>query len=233
MMKVIARSPVCAGTALHCRNKPQSGFTLLELLIALSLTAVLLTLLSAGMFTVMRDWDDNHSALERRLEYSISLLQIERALEGAFPHSYQDPDTLERRVYFQGEPDRLRWVSTVSPQRAEGLVAWELGEETGNRSIFSLRLTPALTNNPEARLQQSQPRPLIEGYEPRFRYLYETPDGDRRWIEEWDGAVIQGLPMAVHLRLEPLDRDRETLEVMAPIRAHDHRMIPRNPLAEG
>jgi general secretion pathway protein J len=96
------------------------GFTLLEILIALSLTAMLLSMLTAGVYGVVRDWDNNAEGLERTLDQSTALLQLERALQGAFPHSFRNLDTLGREVYFDGRSDELAWVSTVSPQRNPG-----------------------------------------------------------------------------------------------------------------
>src|SRR5690606_23660518 len=90
------------------------GFTLLEILIALALTATLLTMLTAGVYGVVRDWDNNAAGLENSLEEAVALLQLERALHGAFPHSYRDMETLGYHVYFDGQADQLSWVSTVS-----------------------------------------------------------------------------------------------------------------------
>ena len=105
-------------------KNPQRGFTLIEVLLALALTALLLTLLSTGMYVVARDWKDNTERLDAKLDESLAILQIERALIAAFPHSFNSTETLLREVYFDGEDDRLSLVSTVSPQRLAGLTAW-------------------------------------------------------------------------------------------------------------
>ncbi|MBL6754389.1 MAG: prepilin-type N-terminal cleavage/methylation domain-containing protein, partial [Pseudomonadales bacterium] len=46
----------------------QQGFTLIEVLLALALTALLLTLLSTGMYVVARDWNDESGRLETALD---------------------------------------------------------------------------------------------------------------------------------------------------------------------
>ena len=91
----------------HRAKKPQHGFTLIEVLLALALTALLLTLLSTGMYVVARDWNDNTERLDTKLDESLAILQIERALIAAFPHSFNSTETLLREVYFDGEDDRL------------------------------------------------------------------------------------------------------------------------------
>ena len=104
----------------------QSGFTLIEVLLALGLTAMLLGLLSTGVYVVTQDWNRNSDQLDQSLDEALALLQLDRALHGAFPHGYTDPETLSRYIYFIGEDDYLSWVSTASPQRTPGLMTWEL-----------------------------------------------------------------------------------------------------------
>lgn len=202
-----------------------AGFTLLELLIALSLTAMLLTMLTAGVYGVVRDWDNNAAGLENSLEETVAILQIERALQGAFPHSYRDPETLGRHVYFDGEAQSLSWVSTVSPQRASGLTAWRISADSDDG--LTLQLAPALTDNPDIRLDDARAVSVLSGYDLQIQYLFETVDFERQWRDEWDGSELQSLPMAVHVKLLPLDRNtnKPTLDIVAPIMATLHRSI--------
>lgn len=202
-----------------------AGFTLLEILIALSLTAMLLTMLTAGVYGVVRDWDNNAAALENTLEESVAVLQLERALQGAFPHSYRDPETLGRHVYFDGEDNRLSWVSTVSPQRASGLTAWRIHAERDEGLV--LQLAPALSDNPTVRLDEANPVVVMAGYDLQIRYLFETAEFERQWRDEWNGSELQSLPLAVHIKLQPFDRNSESpaLDIVAPIMATQHRSI--------
>lgn len=204
----------------------QRGFTLLEVILSLALTAMLLSLLSTGMYSVMNDWESDTSALDERLDETIAILQLERALQGAFPHSYRDGDSLGRFVYFQGEDDSLSWVSTVSPQRSGGLTAWQL--ESDRSEGVTLRLAPALSDNPSTRLADAQPRLLLPNYTAQFSFLYEELDFSKRWRDDWPGQELSVLPLAVHIRLVPIEggrNDEGELDVVARIRANEHRSI--------
>lgn len=216
-------SPSIQSTAARSR-----GFTLLEIIIALSLTAMLLTMLTAGMYGVVRDWDNNAEGLEKSLDETVALLQLERALQGAFPHSYRDPDTLARHVFFTGEPASLSWVSTVSPQRNAGLTAWRLYDEPGT-GVY-LQLAPALSDNPQQRLDDAEPRLLLADYSVEFSYLFEDLQSARRWRDTWAGDELIALPMAVHILLRP-DADSarsDEINVIAPIRTVQHRNLAPN-----
>lgn len=202
------------------RPRRQRGFTLLELMLAMALTALLLGMLSAGVYTVVNDWQDETSVLDETLDKSLVVLQLERALLGGFPHSYIGED-LARHVYFDGDESALAFVSAVSPQRAAGLTAWQL--ESGDDGL-QLKLTPAFGDNPQTRLDVLEPTLLLPGYRASFRYLLQRNPDEKEWLDEWDGAERQSLPLAVHVVLSPLDGDREELplEIVAPIRAWRH-----------
>lgn len=219
----------------HYQTKPpretQAGFTLLELMIAMALTALLLGMLSAGIYTVVNDWERETSVLDETLDRSLVLLQIERALYAAFPHSYVDQEEFARFVYFRGGPDSLAWVSTVSPYRVQGLTAWQL--ESDNQDGVSLRLTPAFSDNPDERFETATPTSLLPGYSAEFRYLLQRNEDEKVWVDEWPGNEMQSLPRAVHIVLTPIDdfEDAEVLEILAPIRTWEHKDIqPTTPI---
>lgn len=212
------------------QSRRNGGFTLLELLLALGLTAMLLGLLSSGVFLVAEDWNRNSDQLDQNLDQSLAILQVERSLLGAFPHSYTDNDTLARLVYFVGEEDSLSWVSSVSPQRSPGLTAWALNNADEG---VTLRLAPAYADDPRERLELATPVLLLPGYSASFLYLYDELDESRQWREDWSGEELQVLPLAVYLRLTPLDDDAgrvQELELVARILANQHRSLRPNEL---
>jgi general secretion pathway protein J len=161
------------------------------------------------------------------LDQSTALLQLERALQGAFPHSFRNLDTLGREVYFDGRSDELAWVSTVSPQRNPGLTAWRL-VNVDDEGVY-LQLAPALSDYPGQRLLDAEPVLLISGYQAEFSYLFEDLEFERRWRDEWDGALLQSLPMAVHIRLTRTDSraddSGDVIDVITPILSTQHRTI--------
>ncbi len=207
-------------------NHYKSGFTLVEVILALALTTLLLGLLSSGVFIVAGDWNRNADVLDESLDEALAVLQIERALHGAFPHSYTNMETLSRQLFFSGESDYLGWVSTVSAQRTPGLTAWELFN-VENEGVY-LTLVPAFSDDPSLRLQEAKPMLIFPDYQIEFSYLYEELDENRLWSEEWEAEELLSLPLAVYVRLEPYDEDEEVLEVLARVRNNLHRSIQAN-----
>jgi general secretion pathway protein J len=207
------------------RPSRQHGFTLLEIMVSMTLTAMLLGMLSAGIYTVVNDWQNETSLLDESLDKSLALLQVERALLGAFPHSYIDYDTFERIVYFYGSDYEMRWVSTVSPQRRTGLTAWRLISDS--EEGVQLMLTPAFSDNPDFRFDEMKATTILPNYQAEIKYLVQRNEEAKEWVEEWDGIEMQSLPIAVHIVLTPIDDflDEEVLEILAAIKTWQHEDI--------
>ena len=205
-----------------------TGFTLIEVLLALGLTTLLLGLLSTSVFIVGADWNRSSNSLDENLDKSLAILQLDRALHGAFPHSYTNEDTLSRQIYFSGENDYLSWVSTVSPQRLPGLTAWELFEVPGE-GVY-VRLTPAFSDNPFLRLEESEPILMLPEYSLNFNYLYEDLDQNKIWTDSWEAQDLLSLPLAVYVMLRPFSEEDDEFEIIARIRNNEHRSIRPNEL---
>ena len=213
---------------MYSKFSRNTGFTLIEVLLALGLTTLLLGLLSTSVFIVGADWNRSSNSLDENLDKSLAILQLDRALHGAFPHSYTNEDTLSRQIYFTGESDYLSWVSTVSPQRLPGLTAWQLFEVPGE-GVY-VRLTPAFSDNPSLRLEESEPIPMLPEYSLNFNYLYEDLDQNKIWTDSWEAQDLLSLPLAVYIRLTPLSEEDDEFEIVARIRNNQHRSIRPNEL---
>ncbi|MDM8564839.1 prepilin-type N-terminal cleavage/methylation domain-containing protein [Candidatus Halobeggiatoa sp. HSG11] len=205
-----------------------NGFTLLELLIALTLATMVILLLAMGMNIVMSEWERSGNRLENSLDKVLILLNIERALEGAYPHTYFNEDDNKRYIFFEGEEESMVWVSTVSPGRHPGLQIWELSPSKENDWI-QVKVIPAFAGDPTEHLEaesETDSITVLEGYKATFEYLYkdEKLDDETEWLDKWSAKKLQALPNAVRMKLET-DGDTEPLEVVALIQANQHQAI--------
>ncbi|MDG2141180.1 MAG: prepilin-type N-terminal cleavage/methylation domain-containing protein [Gammaproteobacteria bacterium] len=211
-------------------KKNNTGFTLIEVILALGLTSLLLGLLSTSVFIVTEDWNRNSLALDESLDEAMTVLQVDRALHGAFPHSFTNEETLSRQIFFTGEKEYLAWVSTMSPQRSSGLTGWQL-YSIPDEGVY-LRLVPAYSDNPSSRFEGSTPTLLFPNYDIEFSYLYEELEETKVWTQEWEAQELLSLPLAVYVRLTPYDNVAAPTEILARIRNNEHRSIRPNDLEQ-
>lgn len=211
----------------------QVGFTLLELVVALTLSTLIMLMLAVGMNTVVNDWSRSRNYLDDSLDKILILLQIERALAGAFPYTYLDKGQegcfQKKCIFFEGEEKKIAWVSTVSPGQQPGLMTWQLlpsEKETG----VEIRTVPAFATDPTERLEKEAISiTALEGYKLSFEYLYvdERTKTDTKWLKEWSAKKLRGLPWAVRILLENEKSPTEqSVEVIATILAHGDPIKP-------
>ena len=206
-------------------KKNVEGFTLVEVLLSLSLTTLLLSLLSGGMFIASGEWSRSSENLGLQIDQNLSLLQFERALQGAFPHSYANSESLSREIFFSGESDSISWVSSVSPQRESGLTAWRLYNDSSLGIM--LQLAPAFSDNPQLRLDEAEPTIILPNYRLQVRYLIPAGDRQMEWSTVWYGSELMSLPSAVHLEVIPANSraNRDRVELLSSLRSNRHRSL--------
>lgn len=212
----------------------ENGFTLLELILSLTLSALVVLLLITGSSLITRNWHRQGSVLDEEMTRALSLLQIERALTGAFPHLYKDTEednVAKPYIYFEGGAREVRWVSTFSPLRQKGLAAWRLA--AGAEGELQLYVAPVFADNPDARLEAAPPHPVVPGYSAVFQYLVEE-NREKKWVDEWSARKFRSLPLGVYVRLIPLDRNSGSLpfEITARIGAREHASLRPVPYHE-
>ena len=151
-------------------------------------------------------------------------MQIEQALLGASPTSYIDQDTLEQNVFFAGASDSLTWVSTVSPQAKQQMTVWQLTQEDLDGVL--LKSAPALTDDPTERMEEVTGTLVLPGLRLSLSYLDRDDLARPEWLDEWDGAEYQELPMAVRLQFSDPDRgDEDDMELVIPMLHRQHEDI--------
>ncbi len=211
------------------------AFTLLELLIAISLSSIVMVVLVSGFYMVTKNWEAQEQMIDQQIDNSLIRLEIEKAILGAFPYTYVE-NRSKSRIFFKGDKHGVRFVSTMSPSYNNQLTIWVIKSlEDGGLSI---QISSALTGDPEdiiARLsssakEQNEPTLVLQDYEVTFEYLQETQADEKNWIENWDAYDKQSLPLAVRIILELMDKeedneDKKTDEIIAFIPANKHQSI--------
>ncbi len=196
-------SSALARAARH--REAQTGFTLLELLISLSLLGVMLAMAFGVFVTAMGAVPRGEAMAERsaRLRVATGLLAKQVRSMVNYPAQSEDEETYP---FFWGEPSSFSFI-TAAPQHngGEGL-GWVTYWTDGRSLAMGERLIFSMSSIAGGGADASGQTVLLDGLTGvRFEYLRLEGD-ESEWRESWDGLEEQGLPAAIRVTIEGLDR---------------------------
>lgn len=185
------------------------GFTLLETVVALTLLAMMLGMLFAGLRTGVRAWDAGTDRGDRADQLLLTFSFVRKELSAAFPWRFKDP--LAVRLAFAGERDRVRFVSMRPADLGGGGLAFvsfahedAKGGERGGRLV--MQRAPALADAKDFEsVNAAETFALAEGVtDVRFEYYgAENETAKPAWSDKWD--FPQRLPSHVRLVMKAGD----------------------------
>jgi general secretion pathway protein J len=172
------------------------GFTLLELLLALGIVALLLVIVSGGLRVGLTAWQRGEERTAKLDRARSLVVLLEHALAGAFPYRVTTETAQEPRILFDGRPDRLTFATLSPPLPGGPTTAFSAVSLAADGGGFALR-QQVLPN----RIVLDRLEPLLVDAQTtavRFRYLGQEPEV---WQEAWDITKEETLPRAVEITL--------------------------------
>lgn len=201
-------------------NAQQRGFTLIEVVIALSLLGMLLLAVTAAFVGLAQ----TSARLERNALASEDMRVVAALLQRTVGMAVARPGSAaadrDMRIRFAGRPDALEWLAPLPAREGVGgltHVGLRIGQHAG-RAALMMYIAPYVNHDPltattgltrpaageaEPDWQMRPPRPLIEGltgFELRYRGV-----GESTWHTHWLDA--DALPGHVMLSVQIDGRD--------------------------
>ncbi len=202
----------------------QRGFTLLELLISLTLLGLILVLLFGGLRLSVRSWD----SVQQKVDNLNSVRSVEgflrREMEQIYPYRWKNVPA--PRYAFVGERHKLYFVAPM-PSRigVGGLYAIALEfEQTGNGRRLTWKHVPVgphmqdfSTVDPvkEMALAETELSAVEDIWLTYFGR--ETASAAPRWVDRWDSTVT--MPQLIRIQVRFTDGSEWPEFVVAPLLA--------------
>ena len=164
------------------------GFTLLELLIGMTLVGFILSLLFAGLNLGTRSWEAGEQRMVTSSRQAVVVDFIRRAIEQTYPLRWRVGE--EDRLAFAGEAESPRFVGTVAMHDgASGnhLIALDLIDgETGRDLVMRWQLPDPGAPGFEP-IEQAEPKVLIKAVkEMAFAFFgVQSETEDPAWHDQW------------------------------------------------
>ena len=184
-----------------------SGFTLVELLLAITLMSILLALTYSGLRGATRSSERGEEILAATGNLRSAHQFVRRQLNQMLPLPFAidgqgSPD--EIRIVFEGDSRRIQYVAPMPGYLGTGGPQVQLMElVSGNEEGVVIQFSHSLLQGFEQeRLYDRDPILLLEGIESAgFEFLGKDEDGNLTgWTTSWDRP--DDLPVAVRLNVE-------------------------------
>ncbi len=187
-------------------NRPASaaGFTLVELLLAITLMSILLGLTYTGLRAATRSTERGEDRLAVAGGIRASHQFIRKQLNQMLPLAYAEQDDADqRRIVFTGDSKRIQFVAPMPGYLGSGGPQVQVLELATGDDGYVLQFRHALLQFfEEERLYDRDPVVLLTNIE-AAEFEFIGRDEERLltpWMQNWD--LQHALPVAVRLNLE-------------------------------
>lgn len=190
---------------IRAMGRESGGFTLVEMLIALTLMGLILTTLFSGLFGTSRMWSRSEAQAEENDAARIGFALLRRLLSETVP--ILRLDGREPALLFQGDKDTLRWVAPL-PSHAGGTglywVSLNLKVMALGNSDLVLTYIPLRPEAPPsaAAFESDTESVVISDNVVRMEIAYygaTEEDLPSRWHDNW--SAVNHMPEAVRITL--------------------------------
>jgi prepilin-type N-terminal cleavage/methylation domain-containing protein len=209
----------------------EAGFTLLEMLIAVTLVAMIAVSLWAVFRVSIRSWSRGTEFIDVN-QHHRSILDLVRKQIASTLGLYVQTDpqpVLPSTLYFSGTENSLRFVSLNSMRFQESpgvtLVIYEVAQDAnGDFSLVEkeARYLGQITDQ-EAAASQSKPTPIFNNLSSCIFKYFDAGENENssEWVGEWDGEQLGRLPKAVSISMISQDPKGNALSryMVVPLQA--------------
>jgi general secretion pathway protein J len=174
------------------------GFTLLELLIALAIVGLLLTIAFGGLRVAMTAWARGEDRAEAHQHVRAMGFTLGRALGAAYPYRGAKGEAPESVLLFTGAAERLEFVTQAPPLPLQAPVAFTavviaFGEDGEPGLVVRERALP--NRDPFTKGEVVMRDPSVTS----LTFKFQNDEGD--WVDTWDGQDLKAIPRGVQVML--------------------------------
>jgi len=185
------------------------GFTLLELMISLTIVGLILVLIFGSLRIGARAWEKGEKDVEIHQRQRVVLENIKRQIASIFVRKVTGDD--KQPFFLKGDGETMEFISRVSmlPANQMGLVyvkyVVEAGDGSGKtRLLFSEKNVVIIEKVMEDQDEEDFHELIPGAQNIQFEYLGGGTEEDEEpvWQETWDPETDKGAPLAVKITLE-------------------------------
>lgn len=205
-------------------TREQRGFTLVEILVATSLLALMILGAMAALTSSVRSVRSGEALVSRTDSVRIAQEFMRRQLSQALALPFERTDDLGMVFVFEGGDRDMKFVAPMPGHLARGGPhVQQISIGSSERGLKRIEFTDTLLNgydDPQYRSEERPPVVVLDGLQDAY-FEYRSVDENGQllpWTRNWD--YPQFLPMMVRLVAEfPRDRPQQWPQFEVPVHA--------------
>lgn len=223
-------------------RRTATGFTLLEVVVTLTILGLILLIISGAFRLGLSAWEKGESAREGYEKVRTVSRLVCQQIKSSVPYKIRTEKAEGDYLGFEGTPHSLKFVSAlpIKAKQPRGFIYaiyefQEGGEEGGRLVYYEQRVLNK--NFFEERPKEELSVSLMEGIsDVRFEY-FRRGDKDKNWTEGWvekwnakdENELPKALRLTITLRDENVGKEEVPLTLLASISANRYEEIVMAP----
>ena len=214
----------------------EKGFTLLEMIVAVTLVAMMAVGIWSVFRTSLRAWSRGTEYIDASERQRNILDMVRKQLASAYPLSAPLDMASPVAVHpiFYGTETRLSFISLNSLRFRDSpgltLVNYEVTQDPQGAYILYEREERYLGRipDPESEIDLAGITPLFDNLVQCY-FEYRSQEDEEPWVREWDAGERGQLPEAVAVNIAAVDRDGNTRSHQIIVPIHTGSTVARTP----
>lgn len=199
------------------------GFTLIELMISLTIIGIILVIVFGSFRIGVRAWEHGEKDMTDHQRQRIILQRLQQQLASVIVNKVEI-DNGEESFFFKGNDDSLEFISGASliPGNDFGrvYVKYIVESDQNDRATLKIYEKNLVFLNTELKNVSPDKEELREVLSDikhiSFKFLKINPDQEFSWFQEWEINEDQGLPDAVQIAVQ-MDNKLPIIHALARI----------------
>ena len=188
-------------------KRMEAGYTLLEMVLAVSIFAMVAATIGAGLMSVQQTWRkvEKHSGLLENLMLVDRV--VDSAVRNAVPYKWKDDNNVEKQIFIGNKNEAsFAYIHRIVETSQGGIRFIRLSLED-DKLIAAYRSSPLLSwANDEAGIKKE----ILAKNVREISFLYaDEEDEELVWLSDWDEEENPNIPLAMQITIEWINGQKE------------------------
>lgn len=191
-------------------RKNEAGYTLLEMVLAISIFSIVIFTVGLGMFSIRQTWQKIHKHSNILKQYETLDRVFNSSFRNAIPFAWTDSQG-EKKSIFYGRPDEISfaYMHRVTENSRSGIRFIKIFLDNDGNLVAAYRKSPILYwDTDDTGLEKEVLAEDVKNIS--FLYADKNTKGEICWTDSWNIEENSDLPFAIQISIEKENGEKES-----------------------